>query len=499
MSKTIGLISKFSGAGVVNYLRQKYGEILDCDSYKLGHAAVYRDDASWMMSYFESRGGVFDAVQFSGMQMLLLEYFSATLTHDQVDKFKEFAEAHGEPFPEKMFRRIVDVYGGKYPIVIKSVDEGCLVPTGNVLMTIESSVDDPQVMSIVSYLETTLMRLWYPTTVATLSYEIKKVCMDALARTTNNPWDLINFTVNDFGSRGCTDLNASIFAGIGHLQNFMGTDNIPSVLASMEAYNLDNSEQLFPTGFSVVATEHSIMSSEGREGEAKVFKSLLDIYGNTRDIIACVADTFDIYNFCNKILLDHKDQILAMNARLVVRPDSGDPREMVLSVLDMLGDTFGTHTNAKGFKVLHDKVRVIQGDGVNLQSIGEIYEAMIAANWSAENVVFGIGGALVQKLDRDTQKFAIKCSSMYFNGKYNDVFKAPITAGFKKSKAGRLCLLKVDGKYLTTTYDDWAKTHQGIMKQELSIRYKDGEFYNMTRFDAVRQRANAELKTVYPS
>lgn len=490
------LSSKFKN-GLVDFIKNKYGEIFDVDSYKISHSAVYRDDASWMMSYFESRGGEFIATQFSGMQILLLEHFSRVLTHSQVDKFKAFAESHGEPFPEKMFRRIVDVYKGKYPIIIKSVDEGTIVPTGNVLMTIETSVDDPQIMSIVSYFETKLMSLWYPTTVATLSYEIKKVCMKALAQTTNNPWDFIDFAVNDFGSRGTTDLNASIFAGVGHLQNFMGSDNIPSVLASMEAYNIDDVEDMPVTGFSVVATEHSIMSSEGRDGEEKVFKSLIDIYGDNRDIIACVADTFDIDNFCNKILLDNKEQILSMKARLVVRPDSGEPVEMVCRVLSMLENVFGVYYNDKGFKVLHDKVRVIQSDGVNLESISEIYKTIINLGWSAENIIFGIGGALVQKVNRDTQKFAIKCSSMYFNGKYNDVFKAPKTASFKKSKAGRLALLKVDGKLITTTYEEWAKTYQNVSKQELTIRYMDGELHNMTNFADVRERANSELKELY--
>lgn len=484
----LGFTEKFANKGVVALLRQKYGEILDADSYKLGHFEIYRPDADWMMSYMESRGGDFPAVQWAGWQLLMLEYFSGTLTHEQIDNLKSFALAHGEPFPEKQFRKVVDVYGGKFPITIKTVDEGSLVPTGNVLLTIESSNFDPDVMSLVSYFETKLMRVWYSTTVATLAYNMKKIGLKHLSETTNNPHDYIGFFVNDFGSRGTTDLNGSIFGGIGHLVNFIGSDNIPAILASMEAYNVNT-----PTAFSIRATEHSLQSFEGRAGEEKVFQRLLDVWGDNCDMFACVADTYDIYNFCENILARNKERILNMRSKFICRPDSGLPKVMVIETLEMLGKVFGTTINENGYKVLNPKVGVIYGDGLNIDVLDEMFAEIISKGWCASNVVTGIGGKLLQDVNRDTQKFAIKCSSAHYDGEYHDVFKQPVTAAFKKSKAGRLVLLKDGDKYITTTVEEWAEKYPHIKEQELKIRYKDGEFFNLVTFDEVRAKANASL------
>lgn len=479
---------KFKETGVVAHIRKKYGEICDVDSYKLSHAENYRPDADWMMSYLESRGGLFPAVQWAGLQLILLEYFSSTLTHEQVDNLKSFALAHGEPFPEKQFRKVVDVYGGKYPIIIKAVDEGSLVPTSNVLMTIESSVFDHDVMSLVSYFETKLMRCWYSTTVATLAYNMKLIGLKHLSVTTNNPNDYIGFFVNDFSSRGTTDMNGSIFGGLGHLVNFIGSDNIPAILASMEAYNVS-----YPTAYSVKASEHSLMSFEGREGEENVFKRLLDNWGDSSDLFACVADTYNIYNFCENILSRHKERILNMRAKLVVRPDSGLPETMVIEVLEMLDEVFGSTVNEKGFKVLNPKIGVIYGDGMSIETIDTMFGVIVEKGWCASNVVTGVGGKLAQDVNRDTQKFAIKCSSAHYDGKYNDVFKRPITAAFKKSKAGRLVLLKGTTGYFTTTAEEWAMKYPHIKEQELKVRYKDGEFFNLVTFDEVRAKANSYL------
>lgn len=474
---------KFKETGVVAYIRKQYGEILDADSYKLSHANCYKEDANWMMSYLESRGGLFPKTKWVGLQLLLLEYFSTTLTHAQIDNLKEFALAHGEPFPENQFRKVVDVYGGKYPVIIKAVDEGSLVPTSNVLLTIESSVDDIDVMSLVSYFETKLMRVWYPTTVATLAYNMKQIGLKHLSKTVDNPNDFIGFFVNDFSSRGTTDLNGSIFGGVGHLANFIGSDNIPAILATMAAYNSP-----LPVAYSIRATEHSVMSSQGKDGEEVIFQRLLEHWGDTSDLFACVADTYDIYNFCNNILARNKDRILNMRAKLVVRPDSGTPKTMVIEVLEMLANVFGTTVNAKGYKVLNPKVSVIYADGMSIDTIDEMFGEIVSQGWCASNVVTGVGGKLAQDVNRDTQKFAIKCSSMKYGNEYHDVFKQPVTAAFKKSKAGRLVLLKDGDNYITTTIEKWESDYPHIKEQELKVRYKDGEFFNLTTFDEVRSR-----------
>lgn len=470
---------------LVNEIRKKYGEILDTDSYKLSHSNVYDKNANWMMSYLESRGGQYQKVQFLGLQFILKEYFTNKLTHSQIDEMKEFSLAHCTVFPEKQFRKIVDVYGGYYPIIIKSVDEGTVLPTSNVLLTIESAVEDHDVMSVVSYLETKLMRLWYPTTVASMCYKIKSDMIPLLEKTVEGDYkDYIGFMVNDFGSRGTTDLVSSMLGGLGHLVNFIGSDNIPAVLAAKEGYGASTMP-----AYSIPATEHSIMTSKGKEGEEEIFLNYLDTYGQTNDLMACVADSYNIYDFCQKMLAKHKDRILNQKARLVVRPDSGDPLTMPIEVVEMLAEVFGYTVNSKGYKVLHDKVRVIQGDGVDETIAIEIMKKLIDKGWCVSNVCFGIGGSLLQKINRDTLKFAIKCSSMKYGDDYKDVFKAPITAAFKKSKAGRLVLLKTKDGYLTTTIEQWKLNYPEIEEQELKVRYDCGKIINTTTFEAIRAKS----------
>jgi nicotinamide phosphoribosyltransferase len=194
-------------------------------------------------------------------------------------------------------------------------------------------------------------------------------------------------------------------------------------------------------------------------------------------LVACVSDSYDIYAACDRIWgQELHDAVLARKGTLVVRPDSGKPSEVVLKVMEILGERFGTSTNDKGFKVLHPNVRVIQGDGVDYDSIGEILSVLKQHGWSADNIAFGMGGALLQKLDRDTQKFAFKCSAAVVDGEERDVFKQPITDSGKNSKRGRLKLVRTpEGGFITlpegTVGLDVLQTvfENGVVKQEYTF------------------------------
>jgi nicotinamide phosphoribosyltransferase len=202
-------------------------------------------------------------------------------------------------------------------------------------------------------------------------------------------------------------------------------------------------------GFSIPASEHSTITSWGEPFEVKAFENMLDQFPT--GLVACVSDSFDIIRACRDYWgTTLREKILNRDGRLVIRPDSGDPKQTLKQIFHVLWDKFGGTINKKGFKVIDPHVRVIQGDGVNYDSIIEILDMMIEEGFAAENIAFGMGGALLQKVDRDTQKFAIKCSSIVINGEEVNVQKNPIeinsqgerVQSFKKSKTGKLKLIK---------------------------------------------------------
>jgi nicotinamide phosphoribosyltransferase len=166
----------------------------------------------------------------------------------------------------------------------------------------------------------------------------------------------------------------------------------------------------------------------------------------------------------------------------VVRPDSGDPVTVVVQVVEILERQFGSTVNEKGYKVLNN-VRVIQGDGVNLESIKEILEALTIRKFSADNIAFGMGGALLQSVNRDTQKFAIKASSYVIDGYQRDHQKSPITDNGKRSKAGRLKLVRgEDGVFTTVQNTDFGR-------DELITYFENGVVLHVPHFAAVRSYA----------
>ena len=239
--------------------------ILNTDSYKASHWLQYPPGTEKTFFYVESRGGQYDSTVFFGLQAILKEYLSRTVTHDDVDEACDFFAAHGEPFNEAGWRRIVDVHGGKLPLRIRAVPEGSVVPTHQALVTIEST--DDEAFWLPSYLETLLLRLWYPVTVATVSWQVKKIIKGFLDRTSDEAQAQLPFKLHDFGARGVSSLESAALGGMAHLVNFKGTDTVSGVLAARRYYH----EEM--AGYSIPAAEHSTITSWGREHE-------LDFYVN---------------------------------------------------------------------------------------------------------------------------------------------------------------------------------------------------------------------------
>lgn len=408
--------------------------LLNTDSYKAGHWLQYPPGTDATFFYVESRGGHYDRTLFFGLQALLKDYLAKPISHADIDVARDLFAAHGEPFNEAGWRYIVDTHGGLLPIRIRAVPEGTVVPVHNALMTIEST--DPQAFWVPSYLETMLLRVWYPVTVATTSWHAKQTIRQYLERTSDDPEGQLPFKLHDFGSRGVSSLESAAIGGAAHLVNFLGTDTVSALLYARAFYH----EAM--AGYSIPAAEHSTITSWGRDNEVEAYRNMLARFATPGALVAVVSDSYDIFHAITRHWgTTLREQVIASGATVVIRPDSGDPVAVVLQCLQLLDDAFGHVVNGKGYKVLNH-VRVIQGDGVNPTSIGQILASITDAGYAADNVAFGMGGALLQRLDRDTQKFALKCSAARVDGKWIDVYKDPVTDSGKQSKRGRMRLLR---------------------------------------------------------
>lgn len=447
--------------------------ILDTDSYKFSHWRQYPTNTTAMFSYLESRGGKYDKTVFFGLQYYLKEYLSRPVNTGHVLEAKEFAQVHGVPFNYDGWRHIVDKHGGYMPVIIRAVPEGTVVPTGNILMSVEST--DPKAFWAVSWLETMLVRLWYPITVATQSWHIKQHIKSALELTADNPAAELPFKLHDFGSRGVSSRESAMIGGAAHLVNFQGSDTVAGIWMAQNYYHAPM------PAFSIPAAEHSTITMWGRDREAQAYANMLDAYRGA-PIIACVSDSYDIHNAVSNIWGGElRDKVRAFGGTVVIRPDSGDPAEIVVETLGRLEAAFGATTNKKGYKVINDNVRVLQGDGIDEQSIKRIMHGVILKGYSLTNVAFGMGGALLQQVNRDTQRFAFKCSWAEVDGKGVDVFKDPVTDNGKRSKKGRLELERRDGVFCTV-----ARPAQNTVMREA---YADGHVLVDDDFEDIRARA----------
>lgn len=466
-----------------------YNPALDVDSYKLSHWLQYRPDVRRVYSYVESRGGDYDSTLFFGLQHFLIKYMRQPITSEQVDEANEFAKAHGTPFNHEGWKSLQRKYGGtgEWPVTIRAVPEGTVLPSKNLLVDIVN--DDEEFPWLTSYFETKIVRaVWYPTTVASRDLKIYRAIKKAMAETADDAAMAgLPFKLNDFGSRGVSSYESSEIGGMAHLVLFRGTDNVASVVAARQFYG----EPM--AGNSIPAAEHSTMTSwGGRGGELLAMRNMVDKFGKPGALLACVSDSYDIWNAVSHYwggeLLD---QVRASGACVVVRPDSGDARIVPIQVVRMLIDRIGdSKRNSKGYEVLPDYYRVLQGDGIDDESIPDILNNMARAKLSADNVAFGMGGGMLQKVDRDTMKFAMKCSAVETTaGVWEDVFKDPVTDFGKTSKRGRLELYRdwATGEYETVRADvlrPWRHEYS-VMRTV----YKGGELRRVETLDEIRERA----------
>jgi nicotinamide phosphoribosyltransferase len=465
------------------------------DGYKPSQWKQYVSNMKNMYSYFESRqGATYPYTVLFGLQVVLKKHLlGRVVTAKKIEEAAQFYKTYfgrDDVFNRSGWEYIMNQHNGYLPIEIRAVEEGTRVPTNNVLMTVTAT--DPNCGWLVGWLETILTHVWYGSTVATKS-SITRDHIEAIGNITGDTF--LDFHVHDFGYRGVSSQESAEIGGAAHLLSFKGTDTLAGITAAVNYYSGD----INTIGFSIPASEHSVMCSLGESGEVEMMKNILNAYSD--GLVAFPIDSYNATRMMETYVPEHKDIILdrwkngkASLNRVVFRPDSprfkGDtPEAQVLWLHEKLADIFGNTLNNKGYKVMHPAVGVIYGDGLSTDDIIRIYTTLKDNGWSISNCVVGQGGGLLQKLNRDTQRFAFKCSSQQTGDTWRVVQKKPSDIT-KISKGGKMKLVKeLSADQSTSTLTTYTETHPMYFdaKDELKLVYRNGKMVRRMKFDKIRE------------
>ena len=455
--------------------------ILNTDSYKYSHFAQYPPETAAISAYVESRaGGEHDNVLFFGLQMFLKAYLSRPVTVADVDEAEGMITAHGLPFNRPGWDLLVSRLGGYLPLMIEALPEGMVVPAGTPLVQVRNT--DPDFFWLPTFIETALLRaVWYPSTVATVSWHVRQMIAEALDKTCDDPGPVLPFRLHDFGARGATSHEQAGIGGAAHLVNFMGTDTVAGLVHAKRYYG----EQM--AGYSIPAAEHSTMTSWGEAREREAYENMVDQFGGEGKLVAVVSDSYDLFRAVRTIWGGAlKEKVKSFGGTLVVRPDSGDATRVPIDTIEMLGEIFGFSLNGKGYKVLAPCVRVIQGDGITPQTIRTLLTALQERGWSAENLAFGMGAGLLQRVNRDTLRFAMKANARQDrDGIWHGIAKDPKTDPGKASKRYRQAVVMEGGRPVAV-----ALREIGERTNLLETVWENGDLKRDWSFAEIRARAN---------
>ena len=474
----------------------KNNPILKSDSYKYSHYLQFPNDIAQVSAYVEPRWcrEKDEDVMFFGLQMFLQEYMTRRITMQDVFEAQSLITQHGLPFNFDGFARIVQKQGGYWPVIIQALPEGTLHNHRVTQVQVRNSTNDPELAWVTTFIETQLVRaIWYPVNVATRSFHAKKIIKKYLEQTADN-LDSLVFKLHDFGDRGVSSEESAAIGGCAHLVNFRGTDTVPALIYANNYYG----EKV--AGFSIPAAEHSTITSWGRDQEIGAYGNMINNFGGPGKMFAMVLDSYDVYNALENIIGGNlKEKIKTNGAVVGCRLDSGDPTEEPLKAMKVLGRKFGIIMNSKGYKMLPPYLRIVQGDGMNLDTIEKCCRNLMNAGWSVENIgTFGMGGELLQRHDRDTHGYAMKCNAVNkldSNGWY-DISKNPVGDPEKKSKAGRRAVLEKTNngvRWFEDVREDSLNHRQISLDNVLQTVYMDGEMLNSQTFTQIRERADSFL------
>ena len=462
--------------------------LLLTDVYKMGHMEQYPADTVEVYSYCEARKPGLKTL-FYGLQYILKAFLAQPVSHDDADEFLHYHNAIlGEPSVgvRQKVHALADL--GYWPLEIRAVPEGTVLDSRNILFSIRNT--HPDFYWCVGFVESLLLKVWYPITVATGS-RLYKTLVERFADQTCDNRDHVPFQVHDFGYRGVSSEDTAAIGGSAHLLNFHGSDTIIANWFLDRYYGAAASVK----GLSVPASEHSVMCSYGRDGEYRAFDNMLDLY--PRGIVSIVSDTYDYFRIMTDYAPSRKDRIMAREGRVVFRPDSGNPEEIIcgtgaddspqgMGSLELLWRNFGGTVNAKGYRVLDPHVGLIYGDGMFYERFEAILSHMQAQGFASSNLVIGVGGLLLQNHNRDELGFAIKATRIVRRqGSKVEIYKDPATDPSKRSKRGLMMLTRnAAGGYVTTDQ----VTDEQESTGELQTVFRDGALVREWTLDEVRAR-----------
>eukprot|EP00158_Paraphelidium_tribonemae_P004455 Partr_v1_DN26764_c0_g1_i4_m8754 putative nicotinamide len=459
------------------------------DSYKLSHYELY-PKAKKMVAYGEFRQAfdkdvVDTRIVCHGIRYIIENYIDKRWTVEQVEKSSSFFATHNAgyrpfPFPKELFLKFIRENDGYFPVKIEACPEGSVVYPHVPIYQITA---EGEYSALVTYLESLLTMIWYPSTVATLSRRAKHAIHAAFVRSVDPSWMfLLDSRLHDFGFRGCTSVEQTVIGGCAHLLNFTGSDTMSASYYAQ--YHLNDGK---PVGNSIPATEHSVMTAWPSEREA--MDNLIEHYGE--GVFACVMDSYDYSAALEKLLPSIASHKLSKGGLLVLRPDSGDPVDTVLMALRASEKVFGVTTNSLGYKVVNG-CGVIQGDGISIKTIHLILDAALKEKYSAQNIAFGMGAGLLQKVNRDTMSFATKlCMRQDHDGHTHDIMKMPKTDTSKFSLPGELAVVSDEqGQPRVYPKEQIPKSTTVLMETV----YDNGKNINnkWQTFDQLRERVEKE-------
>jgi nicotinamide phosphoribosyltransferase len=492
--------------------------LLLTDGYKTGHHKQYPDGTTLVYSNFTPRSnkyapkGCENVVSF-GQQMVMhqihdafeKEFFSKPKDEVCGEMKRELSLYLGTDYDVSHFEALHDL--GYLPIQVKGIEEGSLVPVKVPVLTIYNTL--PEFYWVTNYLETIISNLlWKPMTSATIAHTYRKVLTKWQEKTDKERSWFIDWQGHDFSMRGMDSVDATISSGLGHLTSFLGTDSLPAIYGARKYYG---AKEL--VGGSVNATEHSVMCAGGKEDEIGTFRRLLNTYPT--GILSVVSDTWDLFRVLTEYLPSLKDEILARDGKLVIRPDSGNPvdilcGEQVISsdyrdvvenaqldltqpkykgVIELLWDVFGGTINEQGYKVLDPHIGAIYGDSITIDRADEICKRLEAKGFASTNVVLGIGSFTYQYNTRDTFGFAMKATYVEVDEVGREIFKDPITDdGTKKSATGLLRVVWDTFQKSYQLFDKQTWEHENHDNNQLKKIYENGKFYNQTTLTEIRER-----------
>ena len=481
------------------------------DGYKTGHHQQYPKGTTLVYSNFTPRSNKYapkgcDQVVSFGQQMVMKqiheafanEFFSKPKEVVCGEMKRELSMYLGTDYDVSHFEALHDL--GYLPIHVRAIPEGTLVPIKVPVLTIYNT--HPDFYWITNYLETIISNmLWKPMTSATIAHTYRKVLTSWMEKTDKERAWFIDWQGHDFSMRGMDSVDAVISSGLGHLASFSGTDSLPAIYGARKFYG-----ETGVVGGSVNATEHSVMCAGGKEDEVETFRRLLATYPT--GILSVVSDTWDLWKVCTEHVVTLKEEIMARDGKLVIRPDSGDPVDILCGdisqyryeleegdeylhgpkekgVVELLWDVFGGTINEQGYKVLDSHIGAIYGDSITIDRANEICERLEAKGFASTNVVLGIGSFTYQYNTRDTFGFAMKATYVEVDGEGRAIFKDPITDdGTKKSATGLLRVTMGEDGYKLVDQQTWAGENATLMH----TIYNNGLLTNQTTLTEIRNR-----------